>query len=120
MAFYGVLGDTLTVPCGCVSAYETSVWHDHFITIFGNCASIAEDNEKAIAIYPNPTSGHITIETEGLQRIEVYNSLGQLVESRQSEGDVFECDLSGHKAGIYLIRMETASGIVTKQVMLTK
>lgn len=86
---------------------------------FGN-ASVNEDSNIAVSVYPNPAQGVITIEASNLQRIEVYNFLGQLVESRQSEGDVLECDLSGHEAGIYLIRMETASGIVTKRVVLTK
>jgi hypothetical protein len=86
---------------------------------FGN-TSVNEDSNIAVSVYPNPAQGVITIEASNLQRIEVYNSLGQLVESRQSEGDVLECDLSGHEAGIYLIRMETASGIVTKRVVLTE
>lgn len=86
---------------------------------FGN-TSVNEDSNIAVSVYPNPAQGVITIEASNLQRIEVYNFLGQLVESRQSEGDVLECDLSGHEAGIYLIRMETASGIVTKRVVLTK
>ena len=120
MAFYGVPGDTLTVPCGCVSAYETSVWNDHFVTILGNCTSITEDDENAIAISPNPTNGAISIEAECLQRIEVYNIIGQLIEKRQVDGDMVDCDLSGHEAGIYLIRIETANGIATKRVFLTK
>ena len=120
MAFYGVPGDKLTVPCGCVSAYETSVWNDHFVTFLENCASIAEDDDNAIAIYPNPTNGAISIEAECLQRIEVYNIIGQLIEKRQVDGDMFDYDLSGHEAGIYLIRIETADGIVTKRVFLTK
>lgn len=81
---------------------------------------VSELTEDITKISPNPTKGIVTIEAEGLQHINVYNILGQLVESRQSEGDVLECDLSGHEAGIYLIRIETANGIATKRVVLTK
>ncbi len=110
--------ETVTIPC-----YKNNFVMPNFDVVvkpsFGN-ASVNEDNNIAVSVYPNPAQGIITIEASDLQRIEVYNSLGQLVESRQSEGDALDCDLSGHEAGIYLIRMETASGIVTKQVVLTK
>lgn len=110
--------ETVTIPC-----YKNNFVMLNFDVVvkpsFGN-ASVNEDSNIAVSVYPNPAQGIITIEASDLQRIEVYNSLGQLVESRQSEGDALDCDLSGHEAGIYLIRMETASGIVTKQVVLTK
>ena len=81
---------------------------------------VGELTEDITKISPNPTKGIVTIEAEGLQHINVYNILGQLVENRQADGDVFECDLSSHEAGIYLIRIETANGIATKRVVLTK
>ena len=77
-------------------------------------------NSIPVAVYPNPTNGVVSIKAEGLQRIEVYNTLGQLVESRQADGDIFECDLSRRVAGVYLVRMETAKGIATKRVVVTK
>ena len=78
------------------------------------------NNNIPVAVYPNPTSGNVKIEAEGLQRIQVYNTLGQLVESHQADGDVLECDLSRHVAGVYLVRMETAKGIATKRVVVAK
>ena len=111
---------TLVVPCGCATAYGTSTWYDNFPNIVEDCTTVSEDNENTVSIYPNPTYGAISIEAEGLQHINVYTILGQLVESRQADGEVFELDLSSHEAGIYLIRIETASGIATKRVALTK
>ena len=120
MTFYGVPGVTLTVPCGCVSAYETSAWHDHYISFLDDCASLTEDDEQAVPVYPNPTSGIILIKAEGLRRVSIFNTIGQQVYDGQADGNVFEYDLSNHEAGIYLIQIETISGIATKRVVLTK
>lgn len=120
MTFYGVPGVTLTVPCGCVSAYETSAWHDHYISFLDDCASLTEDDEQAVPVYPNPTSGIILIKAEGLRRVSIFNTIGQQVYDGQADGNVFEYDLSNHEAGIYLIQIETASGFATKRVVLSK
>ena len=109
---------TMMIPC-----YNNSFVMPNYNVVvkpsFGNTA-VTESSNATASIYPNPTKGDVTIEAEGLQRINVYNTFGQLVESAQTDGDAFEFDLSRHEAGIYLIRMETASGIITKQVVVTK
>lgn len=120
MVFYGVPGVTLTVPCGRVSAYEASDWHDHFITIMDDCTNVTEDKENAITIYPNPAKGIVLIEASDLRHVSIFNTLSQQIYEGQADGDVFEYDLSRHEAGIYLIRLETANGIATKRVVLTK
>lgn len=72
------------------------------------------------AIYPNPTNGHVTIEASNLRYISIFNTLGQQVYNGSADGDVFEYDFGRHEAGIYLIRIETASGVVTKRVVVAK
>lgn len=120
MPFMGLSCTTLIVPCGCISAYEASAWHDCFPNIVEDCTTVSEDDEIAIAIYPNPTSGNVRIEASSLRHVTIFNTLGQQVYDGQADGDVFECDLSCHEPGVYFIRMETASGITTKRVVLTR
>ena len=72
------------------------------------------------AIYPNPTNGHVTIEASNLRYISIFNTLGQQVYNGPADGDVFEYDFDRHEAGIYLIRIETASGVATKRVVVAK
>lgn len=118
--FKNVTCVSLTVPCGCSFAYESSAWHDHFTTIQENCTGIEKDEINIATAYPNPTSGVVHIKVKNLHRISIFNSLGQQVYDTQVDGDMLECDLSEHQAGVYLIRIETAMGIDTKRVILTK
>lgn len=62
------------------------------------------DNEgMRISIYPNPTNGCFTIEGEGIQKVEVSNTLGQCVASQQCEGQLTSIDVTSLPAGLYMV-----------------
>lgn len=110
--------ETMTVPC-----YNNSFVMPNFDVVvkpsFG-FTSVNDNTDFTVSIYPNPTNGMVSIEAEGLRRVSIFNTLGQQVYAGLADGDVVRCDLSNHEAGIYLIRMETTTGIVTKRVVVTK
>ncbi|MDA8715383.1 S8 family peptidase [Flavobacteriales bacterium] len=61
---------------------------------------------STIKVYPNPSTGIVNIRTEdnqNIDRIEVYNHLGQLIES-QENSSFFTVDLTNQKSGIFLIK----------------
>ena len=72
------------------------------------------------SIYPNPTIGLVKVEAENIRHITISNMLGQVVFDGKVGGDVFEYDFSGQKAGIYLVRIETANGVAVKKVSVTR
>jgi len=58
---------TLTVPCGCVEAYQNSQWYDPiglngFYEFIEDCTGVFETDAVSTAVYPNPTQGKVTIE----------------------------------------------------------
>ena len=114
--FYDINCSTLTVPCGCIQAYENSFWHDFFTTIIEDCSSISELDENFASVYPNPTSSIVKIEAENIQNISIYNMSGQLMFESIASGNSFEYDFSNNESGVYIVRVETAKGVVTKRV----
>ncbi len=67
-------------------------------------------NNSAFAIYPNPTTGHFTLDFEKplaeTGGFEVYNSIGQLVYRYSGIlRDKMQVDLTGLESGVYLIRV---------------
>jgi hypothetical protein len=75
-----------------------------------NCKSFSITNNEfeipSIKVYPNPSKGIVNIRTEdnqNIDRIEVYNHMGQLIES-QVNSSFFTVDLTHQKPGIYLIK----------------
>ena len=119
-AFSDISCTTLTVPCGCAPAYEATEWHDFFPTILEDCTGVVEDMSGLAIVFPNPTSGVVKIEAEHLRHISIFNELGQKVFEEQVDGDEMEINLGSQEAGVYLICMETANGIATKRVVVTK
>lgn len=105
---------TLTVPCGCVPAYENSAWHEQFPVIIDDCTSLAETESPSVRMYPNPTQGHLTIEAENLNYIAVYNLMGEKVFESTVDGNVFEFDFGGFVEGLYLVSMGTPNGFFFK------
>ena len=88
---------------------------------FATGTSVGEINSSIpAAVYPNPTAGNVKVEASDLRHVSIFNTLGQQVYDSQADGEIFECDLSRHEPGVYLIRLETANGIATKRMVLTK
>ena len=67
-------------------------------------------------IYPNPTNGIVNIEIQGLQRLTVMNTLGQVLYDHETEGEKTQIDMAQFGVGTYLIRFFTESGILVKRV----
>lgn len=78
-------------------------------------ASINDNSEIAISVYPNPSSGIININTENhIQTVEILNISGQKVyESKQSINDV-----SHLKPGLYIIKISTDLYSTVKQIII--
>ena len=80
-------------------------------------------NENGIGdctISPNPTNGKVIIEAKDLKHVSINNLLGQTMYDGNASGNEFTYDFSKHKTGIYLICIETTSGVVVKKVSVTR
>lgn len=112
---------TLTVPCGCVEAYQNSSWYDPyglvgFYEFIEDCTEVSETCGIVTAVYPNPTEGMTKIEAENMKNISIFNMLGERVFEGSAYGDVFEYDFRLQGAGVYFIKVETTKGTETMKV----
>ncbi len=83
-------------------------------------APVNENNNVLVSVYPNPTIGQMKIEAEGIKTITITNLLGQTIYEGKASENEFSYNFSGQEAGVYLIRIETARGVVTKRVVVTR
>ena len=81
----------------------------------------ATDEYQALdfKLYPNPTNGQITIALEGMQKVVVYNTLGQAILSKEGSSDVLQLDLSGFENGLYWIKVMAQNGAAVRSFVLT-
>ena len=76
---------------------------------------MGENNDK-VALYPNPTSGNVTIEAAGMSRITVVSVLGQVVFDTEVSVDTYTLNMAQFNTGMYMVRINTESGVVVKRV----
>lgn len=76
-------------------------------------------NSPKFAIYPNPTAGMVTIETdiEGVFTINIVSLRGQLLYSWSTTTSSCEIDLSPFEKGIYFITVNSPGFVTTKKVI---
>jgi hypothetical protein len=83
-----------------------------------------KENAKLLSpiIYPNPSEGKYQVrlpEFSTNSKIEIYNSIGQLVRSFVPQSETFEIDIQKEKAGVYFLKYisngETKSSKLIKE-----
>ena len=98
------------------SSGQDCAWLDFLVfppdAIVLGMGSYVEDN---VNLYPNPTTGLVNIEAEGMQQLTVLNTLGQVVYDAEANGNA-TLDLSRYGTGIYMIRITTENGVCVKRV----
>ena len=80
---------------------------------------IEENADESIQVYPNPTDGLLNVSGNGTMHISVSNLLGQMLLETTTK-DNTTIDLSHLESGMYLIRIETESGVSVQKVNLKK
>jgi hypothetical protein len=80
---------------------------------------IADFSTSQINIYPNPFTDQFIITSSGVENanINVTTLLGQLVYSSEFTGKQMLIDLSEQPKGIYLIKVETKTGVSIKKII---
>ena len=74
--------------------------------------SSVSENDQNFSIYPNPTSGSITIQTENTTAAYSILSMdGKLMESNSIGSGVRNIDVSNYPTGVYVVRMETNGNV---------
>ncbi|WP_396151268.1 T9SS type A sorting domain-containing protein [Flavobacterium sp.] len=66
-----------------------------------------------VKLYPNPASATITIESQtlNLKSIEIFNSLGQLVQAIPNDNNQLSIDVSNLQTGTYFVKVYSDKGV---------
>ncbi len=107
------------------------------VRVYGNPSVGINENiiNTEVSIYPNPTTGKITVKTESIEKIDVMDLQGQSIintviasKAKQSANNSeiatgycprnVEIDLSTQPKGIYIIKVTTNKGVAVRKVVL--
>jgi|WetSurMetagenome_2_1015567.scaffolds.fasta_scaffold29813_1 photosystem II stability/assembly factor-like uncharacterized protein len=86
---------------------------------FAKPNSAGDHHRPIVVIYPNPASRSVKVKSESLiSGITILNQNGFICKKVNVDKDYVEISLSVFNSGIYLLKIETISGIVTEKFIL--
>ena len=75
-------------------------------------------NGETISIYPNPSNGIFTLNSQSAKgEIYIYNLLGEVIYKSKMNSSVSRIDLSEHANGIYFVRIISSSEIYSGKLL---
>ena len=77
--------------------------------VFGSNSDLMD-----ITVYPNPTTGVLYIDAMGVQKVECYSQMGQLVRVYDNANEI---SLGGLADGVYMLRITVPQGVTTRKVV---
>ncbi len=78
------------------------------------------DMQQQVSIYPNPTSGDVTLDLSGLnaKTVELFSMNGQLLNTVVPTNETMTMSLSQYAAGIYFVRiLHSDKGVTTQKIV---
>ena len=106
----------------CTSAPANWIYDNNqfYLGVWWSPTSVGEVTEGPVQVYPNPTKGNVTITGENLQRVMVYNTVGQLVCNRSCEGNTVEINLGSMESGLYMVKVVSENGETVKRISVIR
>ena len=106
----------------CFSAPAAWIYdpNQFYLHVYYSTDGVDEQAENAVSIFPNPTTSRFTVEGQGMNHIAVYNLMGQKVYEMECRGELADINLSDAESGIYMVRISTVNGEVTKRITVIR
>lgn len=105
----------------CAAAPAKALYGTEFFVKYYYSVDAVEENElNGVSIYPNPAKDVLTIEAENISNVTIFNSLGQRVYAEDVNANEHLINISGFEAGIYMVKIVTNSGEVTKRISVAR
>lgn len=112
-AYYGDL-DCTSAPASWIYDHNQFYLHAYYST-----DGVNELDANSVAVFPNPTNSRFTVEAEGLNHVTVFNTMGQKVYEMNCQAESVDIDLNV-ETGVYMVRISTTNGEVTKRITVIK
>ena len=107
------------------TGYENNLYLDD-IRVTGVLGVKPAENPALFSIFPNPTTGLLTIEANKLSgkeaTVSVKNTIGQEVfqQKIKGQGTNLKIDLRGKPAGMYLVQVTSGAETLTRKIILSE
>lgn len=103
----------------CESEYGVAAGStDDYVVV--DVTSINENISDKVELYPNPSKDKVNVKAEQMKSLSVVNMTGQVVMRQDVDADEITLDLGTLTSGLYILNIETESGMMTRQINIIK
>ncbi len=105
--------------CESMPGYNVPMTEDYVYLVIIN----VDDNQASeLSLYPNPASDRVTVSSNvAMNGVTVMNYVGQVVYSAKVAGETtLTLNTASYEAGVYVVQINTANGVVTKRVVIAE
>ncbi len=113
-----VIGEIHTAKLHCFSNAGNNPEQVIPVTLEITGVSVDEHNQIVVTVYPNPSTDHINITSDEIQRVEIHNLLGQRVFYGSYNDTHVVIPTNGMAPGTYMVTVTSTQGRTTKKVIL--
>ena len=114
-----VLGD---VENGVEYCFQISADYDNYESASSEEVCVVytdiDEIESKIFITPNPADNFVRISGVNVKEVNIYNSLGILIDRFEVENNTINIDVEDYNSGIYFVNIQTENGSVTKKIVV--
>lgn len=112
------VNETHTAKLHCYSSDITNSEVIVPVSVSVTDVSVNEHNQIEVKIYPNPATEYVQVNSESIERVEIYNMLGQQVFGQCYGDNHVVISTTGMSPGSYVVKVTTTSGSTSKQVII--
>ena len=78
---------------------------------------VDEDFATNLILYPNPVKDLLFVKGDNMQQYDILSVDGKLIQSLQTNNDEDVIDFSGLESGVYMLRITSDKGVVTRRII---
>ena len=78
---------------------------------------VDEDVVTSLILYPNPVKDILHVGCDNMQRYDIFSVDGKLIKSSQTNNNEEAIDCSDLESGIYMLRITSNKGVVTRRII---
>lgn len=81
-----------------------------------NVTSVNEESSSTFSVFPNPASNNINVVAKSMNNITVFNAIGQVVVTKNVDGDNVTLDISSLRNGTYIVRVVAENEVFEERI----
>ena len=77
-------------------------------------------SDNDIVIYPNPAYDKLCVKADHITSLTIVNMMGQIVMRQYCDSDELTIDLGNLHSGMYVLQIESKSGLLSRRINIVK